>query len=117
MPDRNYRFFTAVPHDAENARKVDAMIRPPDPAPPRPMPPRDQVLMAKAKELETSFLAEMLSYAGLDAGQGGFAGSAGEDQFGSFLREAQARQMVEQGGIGLSERLFQSLTRLTDDQG
>lgn len=71
--------------------------------------PRDQRLMDKAKELETAFLAEMLAHAGLDDSSGSMFGSAGEDQFSSFLREAQARQMVEKGGIGLSEMLFRSL--------
>jgi Rod binding domain-containing protein len=72
--------------------------------------------MDKAKELETTFLAEMLNHAGLGDTEGSSFGSIGEDQFGSFLREAQARQMVEKGGIGLAESLFQSLTRMQDGQ-
>ena len=80
---------------------------------------KDQKLMAKARELETSFLSEMLNYAGLDGGSsdGGTSfGGPGEDQFGSFLRDAQARQMVDKGGIGLAEQLFHSLTRSQDGQ-
>lgn len=85
-------------------------------APTPPLSPQDQRLMAKARELEVSFLSEMLSYAGLDdQGAGGFGG-AGEEQFGSFLRDAQARQMVDQGGIGLAEMLFKSLARDANDQ-
>lgn len=84
-------------------------------APTPPLSPQDQRLMAKARELEAAFLSEMLRYAGLDsAGAGGFGG-AGEEQFGSFLRDAQARQLVDRGGIGLAEMLFKSLSR--DDHG
>lgn len=93
------------------------MITPLQAHPPnQPLSPADQRLMDKARELETAFLSEMLNYAGLDQSQGGFMSSAGEDQFGSFLREAQARQMVDKGGIGLAEMLFHSLTRMQDGQ-
>jgi peptidoglycan hydrolase FlgJ len=79
--------------------------------------PRDQQLMDKARELEASFLSEMLNYAGLDDSEGGFASGVGEGQFGSFLREAQARQLVDKGGIGLAQMLFNSLSRMQDGQG
>ncbi|WP_143413001.1 rod-binding protein [Haematobacter missouriensis] len=36
-------------------------------------------------------------------------GGAGEAQFASFLREAQAKQLVCAGGVGLSESLFTAL--------
>lgn len=72
---------------------------------------RQHVLMEQAKALEASFLSEMLSYAGVDAAEGEFSGGVGEDQYASFLREAQARAMVDHGGIGLAEKLFQSLAR------
>lgn len=76
----------------------------------------DAVLMEKSKELEASFLSEMLSFAGLSNSEGSYFGSAGEDQFGSFLRDAQARLMVEKGGIGLAQQLFQSLVKMHDAQ-
>lgn len=68
-------------------------------------------LMQKARELETNFLSEMLSYTGVDAQKGAFSGGAGEDQFASFLREAQAKAMVDHGGIGLSQNIFNALVR------
>ncbi len=74
-------------------------------------PARSAQLMKKAKELETSFLSEMLSYTGLDSSKGAFTGGIGEDQFSSFLREAQAKAMVEHGGIGLSQNIFNALAR------
>ena len=66
-------------------------------------PARRAVLMAKARELEAGFLSEMLSHAGLGAAEGAFSGGIGEDQFASFLRDQQARALVEHGGIGLAE--------------
>ncbi|MEP4195463.1 MAG: rod-binding protein [Aliishimia sp.] len=62
-----------------------------------------------SQELEVSFLAEMLKAAGLGKVRSEFGGGAGEDQFGSFLVQAQAKQMVASGGIGLSEAIFESL--------
>ncbi len=87
------------------------MISPPPPAGVAPLSRHDQRLMDKARDLEASFLSEMLKYAGLDKQGGSFSGGVGEEQFGSFLREAQARQMVDKGGIGLAESLFQALSR------
>jgi Rod binding domain-containing protein len=65
--------------------------------------------MQKAKELETAFLAEMLSFTGLGAASETMGGGAGEEQFASFLRTEQARLMVDQGGVGLAEMIFESL--------
>jgi flagellar protein FlgJ len=75
---------------------------------------RERKLMDAAKELEASFLAEMLKSAGLGKPRDSFGGGAGEEQFGSFLREAQAREMVRAGGIGLAERLFEVLKARDD---
>ena len=71
---------------------------------------REAALRAKAEDLEAAFLAEMLAHVGLDAATGGFGGGIGEEQFASFLREAQARAMVDAGGIGLAEQIFRSLS-------
>lgn len=75
---------------------------------------RHHVLMAKAKELEASFLAEMLAHSGLGGSgfagtESGFDGGAGEVQFSSFLRQEQARLMVDGGGIGLAEMIFKTM--------
>lgn len=72
--------------------------------------PRDRALWAKAQELEAGFLAQMLKDSGLGPAEDGFAGGIGEEQFASFLREGQARQMVARGGIGLAEQIFRSLS-------
>lgn len=62
-----------------------------------------------ATELEASFLAEMLKAAGVGALRSSFGGGAGEEQFASFLRQAQAEEMAERGGIGLAESIFEAL--------
>lgn len=66
-------------------------------------------LKQAADRMEAQFLSEMLKFSGMDAARGAFGGGEGEDQFASFLRQAQAEQIVAAGGIGLSESIFQSL--------
>lgn len=69
----------------------------------------DQPLWNVAQKLEATFLAEMLKSTGLGASRESFGGGAGEDQFGSFLRLEQAEMMVQAGGIGLAQSLFEAL--------
>ena len=85
------------------------------PAPPSGLP--KPMLRERAEALESAFLAEMLRHSGLGSGpaegfgslRGAFGGGIGEEQFGSFLREAMAAQMVRAGGIGLAESLLRAL--------
>lgn len=81
-----------------------------DPVSPPALPPKTDALRQQAQALEAAFLAEMLAHTGLDAASEGFGGGIGEDQFGSFLREEQAKLMVARGGIGLGESLFRALS-------
>ena len=87
------------------------------PTPPVRKPSDDSAIMVQAKALEASFLSEMLGYAGVGKTPAGFGGGIGEDQFGSFLRQEQARQMVEKGGIGLAEQVFNAVTKGQDHAG
>ena len=85
--------------------------------PPRPLPtpPTDDAqLRAAAQRLEATFLSEMLKHAGFDAARDAFGGGAGEESFSSFLRDAQAENMVEAGGIGLAESLFNAMKARAD---
>lgn len=66
-------------------------------------------LLRTAKDLEAAFLSEMLSFSGLGEVSEAFGGGAGEEHFTSFLRAEQARLMVDRGGIGLAEAIFDSL--------
>lgn len=80
----------------------------PAPAPSGPTAPEAR-LRAAATRLEAAFLKEMLAAAGLGRAAAGFSGGAGEEQFSSFLIEAQAQRLAEAGGVGLAESLFEAL--------
>ncbi|WP_407493725.1 rod-binding protein [Pseudooceanicola sp. MF1-13] len=82
----------------------------------KPASPAKELRLHKvAEELEASFLSEMLKHAGLGESQSSFGGGHGEDQFASFMRDEQARQLVRAGGIGLTESLFQALKDRQND--
>jgi len=74
---------------------------------------RDTALMEAAENLETVFLAEMLQSAGLGQTSEVFGGGVGEDQFASFLVQEQAKQIVQRGGIGLAQSLYEALKENT----
>jgi flagellar protein FlgJ len=80
-------------------------------------PSAKTALRDKAKALEAAFLTEMLRHSGLGEQQNTFGGGIGETQFTSFLREAQAKAMVDAGGIGLAEMLMRSLAQRGGNDG
>lgn len=88
---------------------------PPLSAPAPTAPDRMATLRARAAELETAFLSEMLGHAGLGAPASAFGGGAGEEQFASFLRQAQAGAIVRAGGLGLTEAFVRALAARADD--
>lgn len=69
----------------------------------------DTKIMRAAQQLEATFLAEMLKHSGVGKSRDAMGGGVGEDQFGSFLRQAQAEEIAKSGGIGLAEHLFEAL--------
>jgi len=79
------------------------------------VPRRDDALWKAAQDLEANFLSEMLKSAGLGKAPDSFGGGEGEDQFASFLRQEQAREMVKSGGIGLAQSLFEALKERNND--
>ena len=78
-------------------------------------PPANAPLRAAATELEATFITEMLKHSGFGASRDSFGGGDGEAQFGSFLIQAQAREIARAGGIGLAEIMFASLLEVRDD--
>ena len=84
-------------------------------APLAPERPQDRALMDAAQSLEASFLAGMLESAGLGQTSENFGGGAGEDQFSSFLIEEQAKHIVNAGGIGLAQSLFEAFKEHSND--
>ncbi|MEP2717362.1 rod-binding protein [Pseudophaeobacter sp.] len=86
--------------------------------PPQPLQNRasDEAIRDAAKQLEASFLTEMLKSAGLGKSREGLGGGGeGEDQFSSFLVRAQAEQITEAGGIGLAESLYHAMKDSSND--
>ncbi|MEM6939034.1 MAG: rod-binding protein [Pseudomonadota bacterium] len=70
---------------------------------------QEAALREAAQELEASFLAEMLKSAGFGKSRESFGGGAGEEQFSSFLVREHAMALVNAGGIGLTEHIFNAL--------
>ncbi|SFS19174.1 rod-binding protein [Yoonia litorea] len=70
---------------------------------------KDTKLREAAVALEASFLAEMLKSTGFGEGTTSFGGGIGEEQFASFLADAQAKELAKAGGIGLAEAIFEAL--------
>jgi peptidoglycan hydrolase FlgJ len=83
------------------------------PAPtPSPNKKEDEAALRDvSRALESSFIAEMLKSAGVGKSRETYGGGAGEDGFASFLVSAQADMIVESGGFGLAEQIFQSLAQ------
>lgn len=87
---------------------------PPSPPAGRTAAARDAALHKAANALEASFLAEMLKFSGAGKVPQAFGGGIGEEQFASFLNQAEAEAMVKHGGLGLAAKLYASLKERTD---
>jgi peptidoglycan hydrolase FlgJ len=116
MAATGYHLFTAATHSPKNLKQPNGFkMRVSTDLSAFAQTNKTDALRKQAQALEAAFLAEMLSHTGLDAASEGFGGGIGEDQFGSFLREEQAKLMVSRGGIGLSESLFKALSERSND--
>lgn len=72
------------------------------------VPAVDPEIMAQAREFESVFIAQMLNYSGLAkaiSSEGGF----GSDAFSGMLLEQYANHMVEGGGFGLADHIYEQL--------
>lgn len=68
----------------------------------------DAELMATARAFESVFIAQMLAHSGLGkalGAEGGFGGEA----FSSLLVDEYANRLVEKGGFGLAEEVYEQL--------
>lgn len=72
---------------------------------------RHNQLGKTAQAFESMILSQMLSTAGLNRVPDAAGGGPGEEQFASFLTEAQAKALAERGGIGIAERLIRAFGR------
>ncbi|MEL6169664.1 MAG: flagellar biosynthesis protein FlgJ [Pseudomonadota bacterium] len=71
--------------------------------------PSSNPLFKAAQQLEATFISEMLKSAGFGEPRESFGGGAGEAQFSSFLRDLHAEAVMEGGGFGLAESIFNAL--------
>ncbi|QQA42991.1 rod-binding protein [Pelagovum pacificum] len=69
----------------------------------------DKSIWTAAKQIETTLVSQMLKSAGLHEFSESFSGGIGEEQFTSLLVEAHSSIIVENGGFGLSEAIYQHL--------
>lgn len=70
---------------------------------------RHDPLRAAAIRFEAAFLAEMLRHSGLGEMPSAFNGGAGEAAFSGTLIQEYAAKIADAGGIGLADRIFESL--------
>lgn len=77
--------------------------------------PRTAHAKAVAQDLEATFLAQMLSLAGMASQPDDFGGGPGESQFSSFLVDEYAQAIARGGGIGLAEQIFHTIQALEGD--
>lgn len=112
LADVGYRFFTAT---RQNGFVNDGvtMTQIPNGLPTGTPTP----LRRSAVALESAFLAEMLKSAGLVRASTAMNGSEGEEQFVSFLADAQARAIVARGGLGLADSIERALIARSNPAG
>jgi Rod binding domain-containing protein len=112
MTDTGYRFFTVLQSNDPvlstiRGKTVTDFLSIPPKAP--PLTKDVSAAREAARELESSFLAEMLKGAGFGEQKNGFSGGVGEDQFASFHRQAVADEIAKTGGLGLAEHFFTAM--------
>lgn len=71
---------------------------------------RDAATRAAAQQFEAVILAEMLRAAGAGEVASEFGGGIGEEQFASFLINAQAERIAARGGLGIAEMTIRALS-------
>ncbi|MBS1301871.1 rod-binding protein [Loktanella sp. SALINAS62] len=80
-----------------------------------PIPSPDADLLKAARKLEATFLSEMLKSMNFGEVSGPFGSGPGSDQFSSFMRDAQAENMANAGGVGIAESLFNAMKARAND--
>lgn len=77
---------------------------------------RDTQLRDQAREFEAVFIAQMLKHSGLTTAIGGDSGFGGE-AFSNMLTEQYANELLENGGFGLTEEIYQQLVEKEHGHG
>ena len=79
-------------------------------------PERDAQIRERAIEFEATFVSQMLKYSGLTESLAKQAGSGG-DAFTSFLIDEYANEIVDQGGFGLADKIYDQLKERDGNNG
>ena len=70
---------------------------------------RDAQLRKQAREFEAVFVSQMLKHAGLTEALSGSESKFGGEAFSNMLTEQYANELIEDGGFGLAEEIYQQL--------
>ena len=70
---------------------------------------RDAQLREQAREFEAVFVSQMLKHAGLTEALSGSESKFGGEAFSNMLTEQYAHELIEDGGFGLAEEIYQQL--------
>lgn len=90
---------------------VSPLAAPVAPVAPAAPQPRNPDAWRAAQAFEAQFLAEMLKHTGLSAPPGTMGGGMAEAQMASMMTEQRAHHMVQAGGIGLAQPVYQAIMR------
>ena len=72
---------------------------------------QNERLRAAAHQIEVQFLSTFLKLSEAGSAPDLMGGGIGEEQFKSFLKDAQATEISKAGGLGLAESLYAALTQ------
>ena len=86
--------------------KIDPIQAPTSVTPERAA--RDLEIREQAKEFEAIFVAQMLKHSGFEKALSADSGFGGEN-YASLLLERYAAEIVDNGGFGLADKIYQQL--------
>lgn len=86
--------------------KIEPLITATSAAPEKPA--RDEVMLERAKEFESVFVAQMLKHSGFEKALSADSGFGGEN-YASLLLNQYAAKIVDNGGFGLAEKIYEQL--------
>ncbi len=86
--------------------KVEQLITAPQAA--RERTTRDDTILEQAKEFEAVFVAQMLKHSGFEKALSADSGFGGEN-YASLLLNQYAAKIVDNGGFGLAEKIYEQL--------
>ena len=78
---------------------------------------RDAQLKEQAREFEAVFVGQMLKHAGLTEALSGNGDKFGGEAFASMLTDQVAADLVEDGGFGLAQEIYQQLLQKDRSHG